>query len=58
LFEAELQALGLFNRAELDAIGAAAEREVTEGVAFAEASPEPTPADLLRDVYTPLESGR
>jgi TPP-dependent pyruvate/acetoin dehydrogenase alpha subunit len=56
LFEAELQALALFNRAELDAIAAAAEREVAEGVAFAEASPEPSPADLLRDVYTPLES--
>jgi pyruvate dehydrogenase E1 component alpha subunit len=53
LFETELAALGLFSRAELDAIGAAAERDVVEAVAFADASPVPSPADLLDNVYTP-----
>jgi TPP-dependent pyruvate/acetoin dehydrogenase alpha subunit len=43
----------LFDRAELDAIAAAAEREVIEAVAFAEASPVPDVAGLLDNVYTP-----
>jgi pyruvate dehydrogenase E1 component alpha subunit len=53
LFESELAALGVFDRAELDAIAAEAEREVIEAVAFADASPAPSPADLLENVYTP-----
>ena len=53
LFETELAALGVFDRAELDAIAREAEREVIEAVAFADASPAPSPAGLLDDVYTP-----
>ena len=58
LFERELGALGLFGQAELEAIAAAAEREVTDGVAFAEASPVPSPDDLLENVYTPAGAPR
>ena len=57
-FETELIDLGLFTRAELDAVGAAAEREVTQGVAFAEASPAPSPENLLEHVYARPETGR
>jgi pyruvate dehydrogenase E1 component alpha subunit len=57
-FEAELESLGLFDRAELEAIAAAAEREVAEGVAFAEASPVPAVEGLTDDVYTPAEAAR
>jgi acetoin:2,6-dichlorophenolindophenol oxidoreductase subunit alpha len=53
LFETELLALGLIGREEIDAVAAAAEREVVEAVAFAEASPVPDVAGLLDDVYTP-----
>ncbi len=53
LFETELAALGLFSRAELDDIAADAESDVAEAVAFAEASPLPSPADLTDNVYTP-----
>jgi pyruvate dehydrogenase E1 component alpha subunit len=52
-FEAELAALGIANRAELDALAADAAREVEAGVAFAEASPAPSPENLLESVYTP-----
>jgi acetoin:2,6-dichlorophenolindophenol oxidoreductase subunit alpha len=58
LFETELITLGLFDRAELDAVAAAAEREVAEGVAFAEASPVPSPAGLTENVYTPAGTAR
>jgi acetoin:2,6-dichlorophenolindophenol oxidoreductase subunit alpha len=50
--EAELQALGLATRAEIDAIHADAEKTIAEGIAFAESSPTPQAKDLLRDVYT------
>ena len=53
LYESELAALGVFDRAELDAIAREAEREVIEAVAFADGSPAPSPAGLLDDVYTP-----
>jgi pyruvate dehydrogenase E1 component alpha subunit len=52
LFESELLGLGLFDRAELDAVAAFAEKEMEEAVAFAEASPVPSPADLTQNVYT------
>ena len=52
-FEAELSALGVADRAELDALAADAAREVEAGVAFAEASPVPSPENLLENVYTP-----
>ncbi len=51
-FEAELVDLGLFDRVELEAIAAKAEREVADGVAFAEASPTPDVASLADNVYT------
>ena len=51
-FETELLQLGLFDRAELDAIGAEAEKAVNDGVAFAEASPVPDVAGLLDNVYS------
>jgi acetoin:2,6-dichlorophenolindophenol oxidoreductase subunit alpha len=54
LFEGELEALGLLTPAEIESIRAAAEAEVKEGVAFAEASPLPSTAELLRDVSTPV----
>jgi pyruvate dehydrogenase E1 component alpha subunit len=50
--EAELQALGLATRAEIDAIRADVEKTIAEGIAFAESSPTPQAKDLLRDVYT------
>jgi pyruvate dehydrogenase E1 component alpha subunit len=53
LFECELEALGLLERAEIETIRAAADAEIKEGVAFAEASPLPSTAELLRDVSTP-----
>ena len=49
----ELAALGLVTRAEIEAMRAAAEAEIADGVAFARAGTDPDPADLLRDVYTP-----
>ena len=53
LFEDELETLGLVSRAEIQAIRAAADAEIKEGVAFAEASALPSAAELLRDVLTP-----
>jgi acetoin:2,6-dichlorophenolindophenol oxidoreductase subunit alpha len=58
LFETELVALGLIGRDEIAAVAAAAEREVADAVAFAEASPVPDPRGLLDNVYTPVETGR
>jgi acetoin:2,6-dichlorophenolindophenol oxidoreductase subunit alpha len=50
-FEAELTALGLQTTAQLQAIRADVEREITEGIAFAQASPSPIAADVTRYVY-------
>ncbi len=58
LFECELEALGLLERAEIETIRAAADAEIREGVAFAEASPLPSTAELLRDVSTPVSQIR
>lgn len=52
LLEAELEALGLASRSEIEAIRAQVEDEIAEGLAFAEASPMPSPLEILRDVYT------
>ena len=54
LFECELEVLGLLTPAEIETIGAAADAEIRDGVAFAEASPLPSADELLRDVSTPL----
>ena len=51
-FEAEIAALGLVSRADIEAIRAAVEAEIAAGVQFAEASPSPQPSEILRDVYT------
>jgi len=51
-FESELEALGVLTSAEIEQVRAAVEQEIKQGMAFAESSPLPSPADLLRDVYT------
>jgi TPP-dependent pyruvate/acetoin dehydrogenase alpha subunit len=58
LFERELEALGLLARAEIEGIRAAADLEIKDGVAFAEASALPSTAELLRDVSTPIGQAR
>ena len=52
LFETEVEALGLLSAADIAAVRAEVEKEIADGVAFAEASPLPQVGDLLRDVYT------
>ncbi len=51
-FERELEALGVLSHAEIEKVRAEVEVEIKQGLAFAEASPLPSAADLLRDVYT------
>jgi pyruvate dehydrogenase E1 component alpha subunit len=51
-FERELEGLGILTSAEIDKVRAEVEKEIKEALAFAEASPLPLAADLLRDVYT------
>jgi pyruvate dehydrogenase E1 component alpha subunit len=48
---AQLAAEGLLAAGELDALGAAADTEVAEAVAFAEAAPWEPVSDLARDVH-------
>jgi pyruvate dehydrogenase E1 component alpha subunit len=50
-FETELIALGILPKADLEAIRADVEREIIEAIAFAQASPAPSPADVSRYVY-------
>jgi acetoin:2,6-dichlorophenolindophenol oxidoreductase subunit alpha len=54
-FETEIVALGLATKAEIASIAAEAEKEMTEAIAEASASPWPAVADLTRDVYSPAE---
>jgi pyruvate dehydrogenase E1 component alpha subunit len=51
-FEAEIEALGLVSRADIEAVRATVEAEIAEGIQFAEASPLPQASEVLRDVYT------
>lgn len=51
-FERELLELGLLPAAEIDAVRAEVEAEIARAMAFAQASPAPSTADLTRDVYT------
>jgi pyruvate dehydrogenase E1 component alpha subunit len=51
-FERELEALGVFSRADIEQIRAEVDQEIKQALAFAEASPLPDTADLLRDVTT------
>ncbi|WP_163270381.1 thiamine pyrophosphate-dependent dehydrogenase E1 component subunit alpha [Chelativorans alearense] len=52
LYEAELKALGIVSQDEIDAVRAAAAKEIAEGIEFAKESPAPVTADLERYVYT------
>ena len=49
--ERDLASLGLITEADAEAIRAEAAKEIEEAVAFAAASPAPTPSDLTRFVY-------
>jgi pyruvate dehydrogenase E1 component alpha subunit len=51
-FEQELEAFGVLSRAEIEAVRGEVEAEIKQGMAFAESSPVPSAAELLRDVYT------
>jgi pyruvate dehydrogenase E1 component alpha subunit len=51
-FEAEMESLGILTTEDMERVRADVEKEIKEGLAFAEASPLPSPAELLRDVYT------
>ena len=52
LWRKELASRGVLSEAEADAITARIGAEVDAAIEFAEASPDPEPADLMRDVYT------
>jgi pyruvate dehydrogenase E1 component alpha subunit len=54
-FEQEIVALGLATEAQVVAIGAEVEKEMAEAIAEASASPWPSTADVMRDVYSPAE---
>ena len=57
-FETEIVALGLAPEARVAAIAAEVEKEMTEAVVDASASPWPAVADVMRDVYSPAEGAR
>lgn len=52
LFEGELLELRIASQDEIEAIRAAVDTTITEGIEFAKASPAPDVASLTRDVYT------
>ena len=52
LWRKELASRGVLSEAEADAITARIGAEMDAAIEFAEASPDPEPADLMRDVYT------
>lgn len=52
IFRAKLAQEGILTAEGADRIVAEVRREIEEAIAFAEASPDPDPADLLKDVYT------
>jgi acetoin:2,6-dichlorophenolindophenol oxidoreductase subunit alpha len=51
-FESELVLHGLIDGAEVQAIRAAAEKEIADGIEYARQGTDPSPRDLTRDVYT------
>ncbi len=55
-FETEIVALGFATKERIAAIAAEVEREMAEAAAEASASPWPSAADVMRDVYSPAES--
>jgi acetoin:2,6-dichlorophenolindophenol oxidoreductase subunit alpha len=54
-FEQEIIALGLAPKARVAAIAAEVEKEMAEAIAEASASPWPSAADVMRDVYSPAQ---
>ncbi|HLJ59023.1 MAG TPA: thiamine pyrophosphate-dependent enzyme, partial [bacterium] len=52
-FEGRLRDAGVLSRAADDAMQARIAREVEEGLEWAEASPEPSPATVADGVYAP-----
>jgi pyruvate dehydrogenase E1 component alpha subunit len=57
-FEAEVLALGFATEAQVAAVAAEVEKEMAEATAEASASPWPAAADVMRDVYSPIECAR
>ncbi|HLJ59768.1 MAG TPA: thiamine pyrophosphate-dependent enzyme [bacterium] len=51
LLEQRLRAKGALDEAKIDAIAAEVDQAVADAVSFAEASPEPCPAELFDDIY-------
>jgi pyruvate dehydrogenase E1 component alpha subunit len=51
IYRRELVGKQIASEAELDELDAASEKEVQEGVEFAEASPEPAVEDLFKNIY-------
>ena len=49
--EAELRGAGVLDASDVADIAADAQRTIEAALAFAQSSPDPDPADLLRDVY-------
>ena len=56
-FADDLVACGLLSPDAVATLRRDAATEIADAVAFAQASPDPDPADLLRDVYTPAAAG-
>lgn len=52
IFERELLEAGLIDHAAIEATRAAVEKEIEDGLAFAQDSPSPHVSELTRDVYT------
>ena len=52
LFEQRLQDMDVMTKDEIQQVHDRVLFEVKEGIAFAEGSPEPSPGDLMTDVYT------
>jgi acetoin:2,6-dichlorophenolindophenol oxidoreductase subunit alpha len=50
-FEAEIETLGLITRGEIEGVRARVEEEIAAGIAFADESPPPSPAEVTRYVY-------
>jgi acetoin:2,6-dichlorophenolindophenol oxidoreductase subunit alpha len=50
-FARRLVAEGMTTEAELQAVGAAVQRELEDAIQFAEASPDPDLEDALQDIY-------
>ena len=58
LLGSRLEELGVMTREQMDTLQERVLFEVREAIAFAEASPDPTPDQLLEDVYTVTAGAR